>query len=234
MENDVLTFLNWIQDNDFGSRRLAQFVNEFVDFGFDLLFRQIASNLRAYLFQGRNDLAAVSQASVPLVIAVLDFSIGYDGKGAKTKIEVLLDHDAVAQNQIELLARQSDASHPFLESRSGSECLRKFVAFLDHFGIARCIRVRRIGTGKLARLLQNQQLIFNQAQGAVKLHSTWPLREWRVRFERELPDKIRISDEIRCGARPISDAGDHFVGGCLRAGPGRQDADGRQQEKNPN
>src|ERR1051326_8330134 len=81
----------------------------------------IRLNSGANILQLGNDSSAVFKSPVCLVIAVLDFLIGHDRKSPETKIEVLIDHHAVAKNQIKLFVTQPNARHSVLHHLLPSE-----------------------------------------------------------------------------------------------------------------
>ena len=79
-------------------------VDELVDL-FRLFFDfQLFLDLVAHLLESFNDTAAVAPSRVIAIVAVADFLWGHDDEGAKTKIEIVFDGDAVAQDRIQLFS----------------------------------------------------------------------------------------------------------------------------------
>ena len=95
-------------------------------------------------------------ARVIAIVAVADLLRRNNDEGAKTKIEIVVNHNPVAEDRVQLVARQSYAGHALFQPRSRSEgpgqlvaaILNVLVVFGDHF--------RGIGRRQLAGFLQNE------------------------------------------------------------------------------
>src|SRR5439155_12017374 len=95
--------LHRIQDDNLSSRLVAQIVDELIDLFGDFLFGQIVFDSIASLIEREDDLAAITQPPIFLFIAIRNFPGAHQREGAKTKGQISLYRDPVAQDSIQLL-----------------------------------------------------------------------------------------------------------------------------------
>src|SRR5437588_2561375 len=141
--------LHRIEDHDLGARLLAETVDEFIDL-FRLFFDfQFLLDLVSYLLESWNNATAVALARVIAIVAVADFLWRDEDESAKTKIEIVLDHEPVAENRVQLLAGQPNACHALFQPRSGSKGPGQFVAAILNILVMFGNHFRRIGGRQL-------------------------------------------------------------------------------------
>src|SRR6184192_2274211 len=113
-----LTFIgsNRVQHDNFCSRLVTQAIDKIVDLDGNLFVLYFFFEAVAGFVKRRHNFAAVAGRAVQLLIAIGYFFGCRDSKCAKSEIEIALDRHAVAQDRIELLARQPDVVYSLLQT----------------------------------------------------------------------------------------------------------------------
>src|SRR6184192_2609928 len=113
-----LTFIgsNRVQHDNFCSRLVTQAIDKIVDLNGNLFVLYFFFETVAGFVERRHNLATVACGAVQLLITIGDFFGCRDRKCAKSEIEITFDRHAVAQDRIELLARQADMVHALLQT----------------------------------------------------------------------------------------------------------------------